>query len=355
MTLPLFPDAADAADVLGAPRETRLRQVFQAWIDHRAQSTSTRRNERPFREESAKVYQEMWHAFAAYCGARDLDITDIEERDLQAFLVMRGNGAELENARGASRNGTLSPRYVWRMLTLIDEVTRFDARREGRPANPAARELRQRPEYRYANAAHATPLPEHFSEAQARRLIAHLTRIGPDSLPAGPLPWKEVRDRTALAVMLGGGLTPGDVRALALGGVYRDGGDEPEIPWKLALPGNGNSPARETPLAKWAGRQLAFWLTVRREQGIDGNLVFPSTRSGKPWSHTACYNACKAALADAGMGADSGGVFRLRHTFALRQLAKGMTEAEVARWLGLLDINGMARYRRIVPGQVDVV
>jgi integrase len=349
MTLPLFPETVDAK------REARLRELFQAWIDHRAQSTSTRRNERPFREESAKVYQEMWYAFAAYCAARDLDIIDIKEGELQAFLIMRGSGTELERPRGASRNGTLSPRYVWRMLTLIDEVTRFDARREGRSANPAARELRQRPEYRYANAAHATPLPEHFSEVQARQLIAYLTRIGPSTVTDEPLSWKEVRDRTVLAVMLGGGLTPGDVRAMTLEGVIREGGREPGLPWKLALPGNGNSPARETPLAEWAGRQLTFWLTVRQEQEIEGNLAFPSTRTGKPWSHTACYNACKAALADAGLGNDSGGVFKLRHTFALRQLAKGKNEAEVARWLGLLDMNGMARYRRIVPEQVDVV
>jgi site-specific recombinase XerD len=335
MNLPLFSDTAVAQ------REARLREAFQAWIDQRAQSTSTRRNERPFREESAKVYQEMWYAFAAYCAARDLDITDIEDAGLQAFLDIRAKG----------RNGTLSARYVWRMLTLIDEVTRFDARREGRPANPAARELRQRPQYRYANAAHATPLPDHFSEEHARRLIAWLTQAAPDA----SLSWKEVRDRTALAVMLGGGLTPGDVRALPLAGVIRNGGAEPGIPWKLALPGNGNSPARETPLADWAGRLLAFWLKVRAEQGIDGDLAFPSTRTGKPWSHTSCYNACKAALADAGMGGDSGGVFKLRHTFALRQLATGKSETEVARWLGLLDINGMARYRRIVPGHVDVV
>jgi site-specific recombinase XerD len=105
----------------------------------------------------------------------------------------------------------------------------------------------------------------------------------------------------------------------------------------------------------WAGRQLAFWLAVRSQQQIVGNLVFPSTRAGKAWSDTACYRACKAVLAAAGMAPDAGGVFKLRHTFALRQLAKGKSEAEVARWLGLLDVSGMVRYRRIVPGQVDLV
>jgi site-specific recombinase XerD len=86
-----------------------------------------------------------------------------------------------------------------------------------------------------------------------------------------------------------------------------------------------------------------------------GQHGVPVTRAGKAWSDTACYRACKAVLAAAGMDPDAGGVFKLRHTFALRQLAKGKSEAEVARWLGLLDVSGMARYRRIVPGHVDLV
>jgi integrase len=97
-----------------------------------------------------------------------------------------------------------------------------------------------------------------------------------------------------------------------------------------------------------------LWLTIRTQQNIAGDLVFPSTLGGKAWSHTACYEACKAVLAGAGMEKDSGGVFKLRHTFALRQLAKGKSETEVAKWLGLVDLNGMARYRRLVARPVDL-
>jgi site-specific recombinase XerD len=155
--------------------------------------------------------------------------------------------------------------------------------------------------------------------------------------------------------MLGAGLTPGDVRAMTLDGITVDGGRKAGVPWKLALPGNGNAPARETPVAEWAGRQLALWMSIRTTQRIQGNLVFPSTLAGKPWSHTGCYECCKAVLAGAGMEGDSGGVFKLRHTFALRQLSKGKSEVEVARWLGLLDMSSMARYRRVMPRPVDIV
>lgn len=345
LTLPLFDEPNTVQ------REERLRATFQAWIDHRAQSTSTARHEKALRAESATVYQEMWHAFAAYCAARNLDLVDIEPDDIDTFLAIRGAQGR---PHPTTKSGELSPRYAWRMLTLIDRVTCFHAQRESITPNPAARELLQRPEYRYANASQADPLPEYYSEAQAKRLIAYLTEIRSQDSPDGPVTWKEVRDRTAVALMLGAGLTPGDVRALELDGVIVAGGHKAHLPWKLAVAGNGNAPARETPIAEWAGRQLALWLTVRAEQKIALNLVFPSTLSGKAWSHTACYDACKAVLAGAGMEKDTGGVFKLRHTFALRQLAKGKSESDVAKWLGFLDQNSMARYRRIVPGHVEL-
>lgn len=348
MTLPLFPEPE------AIRREELLRDTFHAWVAYRAQSNSSTRSERALREGSARVYQEMWHAFAAYCASRHMALDDIRTGDIQAFLSARTATGPGDFQRLAIKGEELSPRYVWRMLTLIDRVLQFHARREGVIPNQAAHELLRRPEYRYANATHKDPLPEYYGEEQAEQLIDYLTQGGSNDPAAGRISWKELRDRTAVSLMLGGGLAPGDVRALTLNGVWTEDTRDNSPPWKLVLPGNGNSPARETPLAAWAGRQLAHWLLVRGEQNIVGHLVFPSTLGGKPWSHTACYEACKAVLAGAGMGSDSGGVFKLRHTFALRQLANGKSEAEVAQWLGLLDLNSMARYRRIVLRQVDV-
>jgi hypothetical protein len=64
------------------------------------------------------------------------------------------------------------------MLTLIDRVTRFPAQRAGVPPNPAVRELLQRPEYRYANAGERDPLPEYYSEAQAKGYDAGMKALG---------------------------------------------------------------------------------------------------------------------------------------------------------------------------------
>jgi site-specific recombinase XerD len=349
MSYSLFPEFETA------PLQRELNDSFEAWVMQRARSTSKDRAEKALREETVAVYREMWHAFAGYCGERKLLLQEIQVEELELFLRLRGAGEEGRKPRVTTKGEDLSPRYARRFLTLIDRVTRFAARQADVNANCAAHELLQRPYYRFADAADKDPLPEYLPDSDAKRLIAYVTQIrGSDSAPE-PLSWKEIRDRTAVAVMLGGGLAPGDVRALQLNGVITSGGRKATIPWKLEVPGNGNSPARETPLAEWAGRQLHYWLTVRTEQGIPGDVVFPSTSSGRAWSHTRCFESCKAVMVAAGLPTDSGGLFKLRHTFALRQLAKGKSEVDVGRWLGLLDLNGMARYRRIVPHRVDVV
>lgn len=331
----------------------RLKHDFRSWLEARAKNAHGERSNRELSDASATVYQEMWLAFADYCAVHSLALESISQQEIVAFLDLRSRGQG--NARMLPKGTTLSPRYAWRMLTLIDRITRFVAEREGRRPNRAARDLLELPEYRYANARQKDPLPEYYTEPQAQQLIKHLTDMIDAPAGTSPLSWKEVRDRTAVALMLGGGLAPGDIRAAETTGVIDAGGSLGGLPWKISLPGNGNAPARETPLAAWAGRLLAHWLQLRAAQDIPGKILFPSTHSGKALSHAACYKVCKAVLTDAGMDGDNGGIFKLRHTFALRQLADGKSEVEVARWLGLIDLNGMARYRKIVTAPVDLV
>ncbi|KIF81701.1 tyrosine-type recombinase/integrase [Noviherbaspirillum autotrophicum] len=339
MTYPLFA----ASDTV--PLEQSLHATFEAWIAAREHSRSRVRTKKALREESAEVYREMWHAFARFCTTRALDLPHVAVSDIEAFLA----------TRATARQANLAPRYVRRFLTLIQWVTAFQAIDKGLPPNQAAQTMLERPEYRYANAANKDPVPEYLTDTQAKRLIAYLTIQSPQRDAFTPLPWKEVRDRAAVALMLGAGLTPGDVRHLLLSGVHTVGGHDEEVPWKLALPGNGNFPARETPLASWAAGVLADWLAVRAAQQIGGNFVFPSTRDGRQWSDTRCFLRTRDVLAAAGIASDAGGMFRLRHTFALRQLKNGKTEKEVAGWLGLLDLNAMVRYRRILTSPVDII
>jgi integrase len=294
------------------------------------------------RRSSASVYEAMWSALAQWCVARGIALDDDTAADLEAYIASRGGFDEL------------SSRYALRLLRLVERVMEHRRLAHGKPVNHAATELiASRAEVRFAGSHGRDPLPEVLTAAEARQLVGFLADSRPRPGAAGD--WQDLRNRASVALMLGAGLTPGDVRALTLEGVVSEGGRAPGLPWKLRLPGNGNSPARETPMAPWAARLLAAWLLVRQQQRIPGPMCFPSTKSsGKPWGKVAQYTAARAVLVAAGIEDVEGGSYRLRHTFALRQLRKGKPAAEVARWLGLSDPAMMDRYKRILIAPVEL-
>jgi integrase len=158
----------------------------------------------------------------------------------------------------------------------------------------------------------------------------------------------------AVALHLGGGLTPAEVRALTLNSPISRGGRVRDRPWKISIPAIGDAPARETPIAPWAGELLQHWLLVRSERKIPGDMLLPATGTGKPWSKQSHYAATRQLLAEAGLDGNEGGTFKLRHTFAMRQLRRGTAPEEVARWLGV-EVAVMERYQHVVVGPVDVV
>ena len=317
------------------------RAAIKSWL---AQSGRTGRLQR---ESSAEVYEHMWSALAAWAVGKGIRIADLGAADLQAYLDSRGGADDL------------SVRYAWRLLRLVDRVLSMAAagsKGAPPPSRHAAAELMAaRPDIRYANSPDADPLLEFLPASEARKLVTYLSAVRPGKATEGQ-PWQEVRNRASVALMLGAGLTPGEVRALTLPDVVIDGGRLKHVPWKLRVDGNGNAPARETPLAPWAGQLLRHWLGVRTAQGIPGAMLFPSTKSsGKPWGKVAQYNAAKEVIQASGIAAVDGGSFRLRHTFALRQLRRGTAPEEVARWLGVSDPAVMARYLREIVAPVDVV
>lgn len=334
MNLELF-----AEPHVASPAE--FQAAFDTWL---AQSGRAGRLQR---KSSAEVYAHMWSALAAWAVGKGIRLDDLGAADLQAYLDSRGGADDL------------SVRYAWRLLRLVDRVLSpgvSGAKSASRPSRHAATELMAaRPDIRYANSPDTDPLLEFLPASEAKRLVTYLSAVRPGKATAGQ-PWQEVRNRASVSLMLGAGLTPGEVRALALPDVVIDGGRLKHVPWKLRVSGNGNAPARETPLAPWAGQLLRHWLVVRVEQGIPGAMLFPSTKSsGKPWGKVAQYNAAKEVVQASGIEGVEGGSFRLRHTFALRQLRRGTAPEEVARWLGVSDPAVMARYMRVIMAPVDVV
>lgn len=339
-TLPLFDE----------PRPDTLGPAFEAWLeDQRALGLLQR-------PSSVQVYRDMWGGFTAWCRgqAPAVTLTDLTVEDLQAFQAAR--------LGKKSADLSLSPRHALRLLRLIDRVLCHRAAQLGEPPNTAAADcIAAQPEVRFAEASDADPLPEFLSVAEARGLITFLSQARPrpgatsaDRDVHATLSWQAVRNRTSVALQLGGGLTPADVRALTLASPRTPGGRVRDRPWKLSVPGNGNSPGRETPIAPWAGELLHHWLQVRTAAAIPGPHLFPSTRTGKPWSKNAQYLAAKTVLEEAGVDSGDGGSYRLRHTFVLRQLRRGTSSEQVARWLGI-EPEAMGRYGRLVTGPEDVV
>ena len=324
--------------------------AFAQWVEHRRSSGLLRE------PGSVQVYRDMWGAFTAWCLGQKPPVTlaSVNALDLQAFQAARF-GVK-------SSDLSLSPRHALRLMRLIHRVLAHHADASGEHTNLAAAHwLADNPHVRYSETSTADPLPESLSVLEAKTLITFLSAARPRPgvsearrASQAAMTWQELRNRVSVALQLGAGLSPGDVRALTLASPTVQGGRVQARPWKLAVPGNGNSPARETPVAAWAGELLQHWLQVRTEARIPGEHLFPSTRTGKPWSKDSQYRASRAVFEEAGLDSAEGGSFRLRHTFAIRQLRRGTEPVQVARWLGI-EPEAMARYDRIVPGPADVV
>ena len=314
--------------------------AFEAWVLWRGERGDLRER------SSVAVYRSMWGALTAWCSGQGLVLNTLPAADLEAFLLSRG-GTE-----------ALTPRHAWRLLMLVDEVLAHHARTQNLPRNESAqRLLASRPEWRYANANDKTPLPEHLRADEARRLVAWLLDPAGPQPPAAAAaqPWQALRNRSSVGLQLGAGLTPGDIRLARLDAVVARAGPAGLLPWKISLPAHGGAPAREAPIAPWAGKLLRSWLDARQTIQMAGPMLFPATSSGRPWGKVAQYMAAKSVLTDAGLQDTEGGSFKLRHTFALRQLKRGTPPERVAEWMGLSDTAALARYRRVLMTPPEVV
>lgn len=358
-------------DVSPIEARGRFDQAFLAWEDSVRRRSPSRR---PLdRASSQATYRDLWNVFAHWCTFAQcpaLNLDSLTSADLERYLqsreeallkkrTSRSRAADSERSTVRSsgrklghRHEGLTTRYVWRVLHLIDRVLAHQAQTAGSPPNRAARELLEsRPEWQHANARARDRLPDHLKPAEAAVLVNFLSRPRTAAgRSAGVRSWQEVRNMAAVALHLGAGLTPAEVRAMEADGVVTDGGRQQGLPWKLRVPALGDARERETPLAAWAGRLLAVWLEVRAGLTDPGPLLFPATRMGRAWSKLGHYKAVRELLESSGLSKEQvqGGAYRLRHTFALRQLRRREPPERVARWLGVVDPDVMTRYLAVV-------
>lgn len=328
----------------------KLSELLEEWLASRP-GRGLRAGDGELSETSAQLYRDMWSVFSAHCAHLTLHRRGSGRKDPLAQLTKADLQLLLDDSSSKGRGTSDHPwseRYAWRMLHLIDRILAFEAQRQGKPKNNAAHQLLQEPPYRHANASHLDAAPELLTDGDVEQLINYLLSSSGLVGAAGahglsmPSRWKPTRDAAVVATMLGAGLAPCDVQALQLGGVAIQDGPEPGIPWRLTVPADGLSPQHQAPLASWAGRLMSHWLITRERMAVPGSYVFPSTLKGGGLSRMSCHRIAVNVLDAAGI---PGGVpFRLRHTFAVRQLSLGHSEEVVGRWLGLVESKAMRRY-----------
>ena len=323
---------------------TALAAMFDAWASSKAMER------RSLSEPTEAVQRAMWGAFSAWCIKQEVDPTALSAAELDGYLRSR---------EGTVPASELTPRYAWRLVTLVDRILNHDASALGRASNSAAKDLlASYPDLKHANAESMEPAPEILTDAEDCTLVAFLE----GSAPAATAPesaqswvrWQDIRNRAGVALQRGAGLTPLEIRTLKVGNVFVDR-DPAKGPWKVRAPATGSVQEHDAPLARWGRPLLTYWMRLRSDLGIPGDWLFPSTRTGKPWGKTAQFEAVAEVLEGAGLTGLKGGSYRLRHTFAVRQLSRPQkTEEEVAAWMGI-DVSEMKRYRGILMGPVDVL
>lgn len=335
-----LPHTLDFLDSVSAETQAIAPSAFDNWL------ISITGPVGGFSEETQTVHRAMWSAFETWCVRHRIEPPAVTADEIQRYLRSR---------EGAVPASELTPRYAWRLVTLINHVVNHQAAVHGRAPNSAAVELMgSNPGLKFANATLKDQLPEVLSDSQDQILVSYLqasSAIELDSDCAIALKrWQGVRNKTGVALQLGAGLTPLEIRLLKISSVFAD----TQGPWKVRAPASARVKVHEAPVANWARPILANWLRVRASLGIPGEWLLPSTKSGKPWGKTAHFDSVASVLDEAGFKGFKGGSYLLRHTFALKQLSKPEnTEAGVAAWLGV-DVEEMKRYRGLIATPLDV-
>lgn len=288
-------------------------------------------------DASIDIYRHMWAPFSEFLAIDAVDLQAISLGHIKSYL----------SARSKRRSMDPGGRYAWRLVWLLDQLTRFDAQRRGIAPNPVAAQLMES-DFRTVNSRDEDPIPVWLRKPERDALRTAVTLPLGSRLPTAPQTWTDLRDNAAVAVQAGGGLTPGEVRTLKAEHVEQthDGHTV------LSLRGNGNAARRQTVLDPWAATALHAWLTHRKLSPKTANAPFVfCTEDGRQLHKNSVSEACDAVLKRVGIRV-SGGHYRLRHTYAMNLLTerRGSPDyAKIAARLGIRDVERFRmRYERLI-------
>lgn len=341
-------------------------KAFEAWILSTANQVK--------RETSREIYRVIWSSFA-----RDLPtgvlVSEITSEMVAGYLVT--GASKLAAEEGGESSGTekvrteaLSIRYQARVASLIEKIMDHHAKVNGTEieGDSAVRTLMRRTPA-LANAlkreTREEPALDLLSDQEHTALKSRLIEDGKaDVSGAAAFKWSAARDRTSMALQLGAGLSPSDVRELTMGEGTSKGLDPN---WNsgsrfLFVPKNGKLLKRYTLVEPWAGELMDQWIHKLRDRESLSRVafVFPgetvqkegSSKQPGQWSKPGQHKQTSKFMASMKI---EGSSFKLRHSWAMEKLREGASGREVARWLGVQDDGEvMKRYREALLGNTPV-
>ena len=157
---------------LDAPPETApdllFKTAFADWLAWQGAQKAVRRS------TSRGIYSNIWGAFSTWCVLQGLELQQLRPSDLQSYIEHRST--ILKPRRGSrSTSQGFSPRYAWRLLTLIDHVLQHHAAAHELTPNTCAQQLLStKEEWRYANTPPFDKLPIYLEFDQSEELICWL-------------------------------------------------------------------------------------------------------------------------------------------------------------------------------------
>jgi len=282
--------------------------LLTQWIAHL-------RDERRLSENSVEAYQRDVSTFLGFLSGHlggqpsAKDLTELEPRDLRAYLAHRRQGLD-----------ALSDRSISRALAAIRSFYRFLERRHG--VKNARLALVRGPKLKRS-------LPRPVSEDAALNLISEASATGADD-------WQSARDAALLTLLYAAGLRISEALALT-------GGDLP-LPEVLRVHGKGGK-ERVVPLLAPARQAIARYVELCPYSIDEDAPLFRASRGGafSPRMAQALMERLRIRL-----GLPSSATpHALRHSFATHLLANGADLRAIQDLLGHESLSTTQTYTSV--------
>lgn len=264
--------------------------------------------------DTQKIYINMFGRFFTWMVANHTNLGNIRMEDLQRFID--------EPREGRTRlSSTIRLRYL-RMLERVFEHLQIVPN----TAKLLAKQIDK------SQVGRDKPLT-YLTSNQRQALVDVLA----DQNAIDTLPWKRIRDRAMIALMIGAGMKVSEVVSMECDAV---GDIDIKGDLRITVEPMLMNYKHDTFLEEDTVPILLRWIDERTKLDIPGNVLFPPSIAGESASgkrtldHATVYLQVKATLSAADIHVDHKGGRTLRNTFAVLSLLNGKSVQEVKEYLG---------------------